>query len=616
MATLIPRQLTQEQLGYSPSGYLPDASLDYYTNLFFPTDGNITPGQVLPSEMDYAFYSPESRNTQNAINDINAMSGLYGSVAGGTSLQDFNSLFSPVSNAISVNDFNSFSPEVQAWAKQHPQEFIKDVLAHKNSKTGDLVSPGVEGGYKNLGAVTVGPNGLDYSNAGYIQPKDDPWYETNEGLALASAGVLGGLAAWPTLSGAAGAAPTSGSSWGSLVGGGLNPSAGGITGLTGAGGLGFTTAGASAEALGALGPGFFAAETLGGAGGLAGLTGAGGGVAGAGTSGGGMLGTGLTPSQLASGAKTLGGLTGAVGSSSAGGGGGTDWGSLIGTGGNAALQNYLSNQQVDNAAKLAESIKFTPYNISSGMGRTYVDPATGEMKSELAPEWQNAQNALMGSFYGNMQQANMDPMQASQYAYNMGSQLNAYQDEQNRLGLENRLLSQGMLGSTGGGTQMRSLYDSMNQRDLAREAQSLNLGQDMLNQYQNRALAAYNPAWNTQTQFANQVNQSGSLGGQALQGQMAGANLMNNAYLNRNDMLSQGGQNFFGSPAFSGQNGLLNQGANWLSGSLGGTSSPGWDTGYNSAINQQDGFNWSGQEGVIAGSDQDMMLNDQWNWGW
>jgi len=247
-----------------------------------------------------------------------------------------------------------------------------------------------------------------------------------------------------------------------------------------------------------------------------------------------------------------------------GGSGGSNWGNVITGGANLAYQDSLGKQAVDDAKQLASGLKFTPYNISSGMGRTYVDPATGEMKSELSPEYQAMQNTLGDSFYGNMQYATMDPMQASQYAYNMGSNLTAYQDEQNRLGLEDRLLAQGMLGSTGGGHQMRALYDSMNQRDLGREAQSLGLGQDMLTQYQNRGLAAYQPMLNTQSQFGNQINQSGQLGGQALTGQKYGADMINNANLGRMKMQSTAATGFANNPAVSGGiNNLVNGISNW-----------------------------------------------------
>ena len=39
-------------------------------------------------------------------------------------------------------------------------------------------------------------------------------------------------------------------------------------------------------------------------------------------------------------------------------------------------------------------------------------------------------------------------------------------------------------------------------------------------------------------------------------------------------------------------------------------------TQYADLLSQQDGFNWSGIEGVVGGSEQDMMLNDQWDWSW
>lgn len=297
----------------------------------------------------------------------------------------------------------------------------------------------------------------------------------------------------------------------------------------------------------------------------------------AGATGAGLFGTGITGSQALSGAKLAAGVAGAMGvGGSSGKSSGFDLGNMITGGGNLAYQNSLGNQAVQEAREMAPSMQFTPYSISSGMGRTYVDPATGEMKSEMSPEWQGAQDTLMDSFYGNMQYASMDPMEASQYAYNMGSNLNAYQDEQNRLGLENRLLSQGMLGSTGGASQMRSLYDSMNQRDLGREAQSLGLGQDMLNQYQQRGIAAYQPAWNQEMQFANQINQSGQLGGQAMQGNTNAANLINQANLGRMKMNSTAATSFANNPSLSeGINNLWDAGANmvgdwWKGGYTGG----------------------------------------------
>lgn len=287
-----------------------------------------------------------------------------------------------------------------------------------------------------------------------------------------------------------------------------------------------------------------------------------------GGAGGGILGSGITGSQALTGAGIASRLIGgSQGGTSRSGGGGFDLGGMITGGANLAYQMGLGDQAVQEARNLAPSMQFTPYSISSGMGRTYVDPATGEMKSELAPEWQQAQGTLLDSFYGNMQYATMDPMMASQYAYNMGSNLNAYQDEQNRLGLENRLLSQGMLGSTGGANQMRALYDSMNQRDLAREAQSLGLGQQLLNNYQQRGLAAYQPAWNTQTQFANQIGQSGQLGGQAMQGSTNAANLINQANLGRMKMNSTAATSFANNPALSGGiNNMFSGAGNLLSG--------------------------------------------------
>lgn len=289
---------------------------------------------------------------------------------------------------------------------------------------------------------------------------------------------------------------------------------------------------------------------------------------------------GLTAASIA------GGLGGGSGGSSGLFGGG--FGNLLGGIGSGIVANNLSKDMLDNASKLADNINFTPYTIKSSLGNTYQDPTTGAMVSELSPQWQQANNALLDNFYGNLQYSQMDPMQASQYAYNMGSQLNAYQDEQNRLGLENRLLAQGMLGSTGGASQMRALYDSMNQRDLGREAQSLQLGQNMLNNYQQRAMNAYNPLMDITKTLNNQINVSSTMGGQNLAAEQTKANLLNNAYLTRNDTLAKASQGFFGSPLFTGNNGgmlgnLINTGVNAVGNIFGNNPSPTEYLNYNPA---------------------------------
>lgn len=548
---------------------------------------------------------------------------LYADVASGKvklSPDQFDTLFSNEDLGMSQFEFSQLPPEIQQQARSNPQLFMQSVLSNTSNKDhGDLLSIGAEGGYSDYQTAQWGAGGLTPDQSKYMQIQEEPnWglyvmLAAMGGLAAAGMGAFGAAAQNAVMgiesAGAAlGVAPEALSTMATTGGGSFVPSAA-TNGMLGVNALNVGAAAPlmSSELSTALAAGGLSAAEVGQILTMPAMAE--------------MSAAGLSTSQIlqqvatnpalqtavkavapSALSKLVSGITGGSGS------GGFDLGNMITGGANLAYQNKLSQEGIDFAKQTAEGGKFTPYSINSGMGRSYVDPATGEMVSELAPEWQGAQDTLLNSFEGNMQYASMDPMEASQYAYNMGSNLNAYQDEQNRLGLENRLLSQGMLGSTGGANQMRSLYDSMNQRDLGREAQSLQLGQGMLDSYQRRGLAAYQPAWNTQQQFASQIGQSGTLGGQQAAGNQWGLNQINDAYSDRTKMLSGAATSMANNPQMSsGINNIAGWGLNALGNYFGGGTTftqdgNTWQNGTDlsqfnfdpNASFQYDGNTWSG----------------------
>lgn len=175
---------------------------------------------------------------------MSSIQDLYQSVASGqTNItpDQFNQLLSNDDKALSAGEFATFSPEVQNWARNNPQQFMQAILANRNTANGDLGSMGAEGGYSNLGGVALNNNGLDYSNAGYMQIHDDNWYENPLALAALAAGIYFGGAGLGFWGGDAAAAGAAGASGAGATGAGMD--AAGWGGLAGGAEGGMTTAG-------------------------------------------------------------------------------------------------------------------------------------------------------------------------------------------------------------------------------------------------------------------------------------------------------------------------------------------------------------------------------------
>jgi hypothetical protein len=81
-----------------------------------------------------------------------------------------------------------------------------------------------------------------------------------------------------------------------------------------------------------------------------------------------------------------------------------------------------------------------------------------------------------------------DPFQAADKFYQMQRQLYAPQQQKDRLELEERLLAQGMLGSTGGAERQRALREAQAQQDLQAQYGAIDKAQSLIDTYRGREL--------------------------------------------------------------------------------------------------------------------------------
>ena len=116
----------------------------------------------------------------------------------------------------------------------------------------------------------------------------------------------------------------------------------------------------------------------------------------------------------------------------------------------------------EDPGKAAGMAQYTPYNINASYGQTNYDPATRTFNSSLDPRMQQMQQSLFGQF---------DQYDPNAYLQMLRQQAAPYEQQQS-LGLENRLFSQGRLEHSAvdqpGGAR-RSLFDSFANADLQRQ---------------------------------------------------------------------------------------------------------------------------------------------------
>jgi len=143
-----------------------------------------------------------------------------------------------------------------------------------------------------------------------------------------------------------------------------------------------------------------------------------------------------------------------------------------------------------------------PNDIISGDMDVAVDPnlqATGGGSEQDALDAYNRYLEGAGLSGGVFDEAGYNAALAGyvspeQRIYNRLFKLSEGNEALEKSGLENRLFSQGMLGSTGGAHRLNAQSDAANTRDLARQHQAVTLSEEIQNQIQNRGIRASNQA--------------------------------------------------------------------------------------------------------------------------
>ena len=173
-------------------------------------------------------------------------------------------------------------------------------------------------------------------------------------------------------------------------------------------------------------------------------------------------------------------------------------GTAIGTGVSLLGQQKAAKAQsaaADAQARQAELQyqRSLPYQTSGAFGDVAFEGegADKTMKLNLSPELQAEYAAQMGDIGKQrafISQYESDPFQAAEKYYQMQKQL--YAPEQ----AEERLVAQGMFGSTGGAEQMRKLREAQQMQDMQTRAAAQDRVQQLIDTYRGRQATALGTA--------------------------------------------------------------------------------------------------------------------------
>jgi len=179
-------------------------------------------------------------------------------------------------------------------------------------------------------------------------------------------------------------------------------------------------------------------------------------------------------------------------------------GALVGAAGSYLGARRAAKGQEAAARTAADAAKFRPYNMQSGFGSAtfYDDPGNRRAVGMLSPQYQALRDQFMTQAQGlspryqqlqdyyldrsmlsDRDQAladqmrtqaegfsnaltNYDPEAAAGDIYSKIAELNQPYRQQQQLDLENRLLAQGMLGSTGGASRFQAQQAAFGEQDL------------------------------------------------------------------------------------------------------------------------------------------------------
>jgi hypothetical protein len=153
---------------------------------------------------------------------------------------------------------------------------------------------------------------------------------------------------------------------------------------------------------------------------------------------------------------------------------------------------------------------------------------TGQLNYELSPELQDIYDSKIDD-YGT-QQANLaqyagDPDAAADAYYDRYKGIVGEDQEQERLALENRLLSQGMLGSTGGGMRTKALHGAQMKSDMEARMAADTQVQSIIDMYRGRGDSSLQGAFGVADRPFKYSNE-GMTQGQLAGNQLAAANAL------------------------------------------------------------------------------------------
>ena len=148
-----------------------------------------------------------------------------------------------------------------------------------------------------------------------------------------------------------------------------------------------------------------------------------------------------------------------------------------------------AGREAREAADLAYK-RSLPWDVQGAFGEAQFDEEGRSLGLSLSQPWQSEYDLAMagaGKQRGFIAGMEADPMAAGQKFYEMQKAIYAPEQEKERLAQENRLLAQGMLGSTGGASRIEALRKAQEAQDLQAQYAGLDKAQGMIDTYRGRA---------------------------------------------------------------------------------------------------------------------------------
>ena len=162
--------------------------------------------------------------------------------------------------------------------------------------------------------------------------------------------------------------------------------------------------------------------------------------------------------------------------------------SLFGASKQAKAASQAADASVQAAQIAAESAM--PWDVGGMFGEAVFDEEGKRLDMTLSEPWQAEYDVAMADPARQREliaEIEADPYAAGQKFYEMQKALYAPEQEQDRLRLEERLLGQGMLGSTGGALQTEALRKAQAQVDLEAQYKGLEQAQSLIDTYRARS---------------------------------------------------------------------------------------------------------------------------------